>query len=238
MRRLLSSSLCSAARLRRRLAGRGARGGTLAGRDGRRRHEAAGVLHARAAAAGDVRVRLERARALGLRADRDVPRNGLTLGAMSEPQRKLAHDLLQDRTQPARLPDRDLDHGSRDHAPRHRGCAAAATPPGPGRTAWSAIRSSTSSRSSARRPRRAPGAGASKAITSRSTSRSSNGSLVASAPSFFGSNPAEVREGPKKGLRILAAEEDTARALLMALDEAAARQGRHQHGRARTTSRR
>jgi hypothetical protein len=46
-----------------------------------------------------------------------------------------------------------------------------------------------------------------------------NGSLVASAPSFFGSNPAEVREGPKKGLRILASEEDSARALLMALDE-------------------
>src|SRR5206468_7955843 len=26
-----------------------------------------------------------------------------------------------------------------------------------------------------------------------------NGTLVAAAPSFFGSNPAEVREGPKKG---------------------------------------
>src|SRR5262249_38874859 len=46
-----------------------------------------------------------------------------------------------------------------------------------------------------------------------------NGTLVASTPQFFGSNPAEVREGPKKGLRILAEEEDTARALLMALDE-------------------
>ena len=32
------------------------------------------------------------------------------------------------------------------------------------------------------------------------------------------SNPAEVREGPKKGLRILGAEEDAARALLTALD--------------------
>jgi hypothetical protein len=46
-----------------------------------------------------------------------------------------------------------------------------------------------------------------------------NGALVASSPSFFGSNPAEVREGPKKGLRILADQEDTARALLTALDE-------------------
>jgi hypothetical protein len=47
-----------------------------------------------------------------------------------------------------------------------------------------------------------------------------NGSLVASSPSFFGSNPAEVREGPKKGLRILGAEEDAARALLQSLDAA------------------
>ena len=45
-----------------------------------------------------------------------------------------------------------------------------------------------------------------------------NGTLVAGSPSFFGSNPAEVREGPKKGTRILAAEEDAGRALLMSLD--------------------
>ena len=46
-----------------------------------------------------------------------------------------------------------------------------------------------------------------------------NGSFVAASPSFFGSNPAEVREGPKKGTRILATQEDSARALLMALDD-------------------
>jgi uncharacterized protein DUF3500 len=45
-----------------------------------------------------------------------------------------------------------------------------------------------------------------------------NGTLVAGAPSFFGSNPAEVRDGPKKGLRILGVEEDAARALLQSLD--------------------
>ena len=45
-----------------------------------------------------------------------------------------------------------------------------------------------------------------------------NGTLVAGSPSFFGSNPAEVRAGPKKGLRILGAEEDLARALLASLD--------------------
>jgi hypothetical protein len=46
-----------------------------------------------------------------------------------------------------------------------------------------------------------------------------NGTLVASSPTFFGSNPAEVREGPKAGLRILGEQEDEARSLLMALNE-------------------
>jgi Protein of unknown function (DUF3500) len=47
----------------------------------------------------------------------------------------------------------------------------------------------------------------------------SNGTTVASSPTFFGTNPAEVREGPRKGLRLLADEEDSARALLAALNE-------------------
>ena len=46
-----------------------------------------------------------------------------------------------------------------------------------------------------------------------------NGTMIATAPSFFGSNPALVKEGPKKGLRILAAEEDLARSLVESLDE-------------------
>ena len=46
-----------------------------------------------------------------------------------------------------------------------------------------------------------------------------DGAMVATTPGFFGANPAEVREGPKQGLRALAAEEDLARALLRALDE-------------------
>jgi hypothetical protein len=41
---------------------------------------------------------------------------------------------------------------------------------------------------------------------------------VAGAPSFFGANPAEVREGPRKGLRTLGAEEDLGRAVIQALD--------------------
>jgi hypothetical protein len=42
---------------------------------------------------------------------------------------------------------------------------------------------------------------------------------VVDAPSFFGANPAEVRQGPRKGLRTLAAEDDVGFALLHALDE-------------------
>ncbi len=38
------------------------------------------------------------------------------------------------------------------------------------------------------------------------------------APSFMGSNPAEVPHGPKKGLRILQEEDDLARALVKSLD--------------------
>jgi len=44
-----------------------------------------------------------------------------------------------------------------------------------------------------------------------------NGRAV-DAPSFFGSNPAEVREGPRSGLRVLAAETDLARDLINSLD--------------------
>jgi hypothetical protein len=40
---------------------------------------------------------------------------------------------------------------------------------------------------------------------------------VASSPMFLGTNPAEVQDGEKKGLRVLADEEDAARALVMAL---------------------
>jgi hypothetical protein len=37
-------------------------------------------------------------------------------------------------------------------------------------------------------------------------------------PSFFGSNPGEVRTGPRAGMRVLAAEEDLGRALVKSLD--------------------
>ncbi len=43
------------------------------------------------------------------------------------------------------------------------------------------------------------------------------GQMIASTPAFLGANPAEVRQGPRQGLRALAAEEDLARELLAAL---------------------
>jgi len=44
-----------------------------------------------------------------------------------------------------------------------------------------------------------------------------DGAIVGSAPQFLGANPAEVRAGPLRGTRALAAEEDVARALLASL---------------------
>lgn len=45
-----------------------------------------------------------------------------------------------------------------------------------------------------------------------------NGQVV-DGPSFFGSNPAEVRQGPRKGLRTLAGEDDLGFEVIRALDE-------------------
>ncbi len=43
------------------------------------------------------------------------------------------------------------------------------------------------------------------------------GKKVSLTPSFFGTNPGEVRQGPLTGMRVLAAEEDLARALVSSL---------------------
>lgn len=40
------------------------------------------------------------------------------------------------------------------------------------------------------------------------------GREISSTPTFFGTNPAEVRQGPRAGLRVLATEEDLGRALI------------------------
>lgn len=47
-----------------------------------------------------------------------------------------------------------------------------------------------------------------------------DGKAVTGAPTFLGSHPFEIKEGPRKGLRILGAEDDLARQLLLSLSEA------------------
>ena len=43
------------------------------------------------------------------------------------------------------------------------------------------------------------------------------GQVLAATPAFFGSNPAEVKSGPRQGLRVLGAEEDLGRQFVTAL---------------------
>ena len=145
------------------------------------------------------------------------PRHGLILGKMTEPQRKLAHDLLRSGLSQkgyltaSSIMDLEIvlrgieDAGGGDAArgvrmernPVKYFFSIFGTPSPKGTWGW-----------------RVEGHHVSLNFTIL------DGTIVASAPSFFGSNPAEVKEGPKKGLRILASEEDTARALVMALDDA------------------
>ncbi len=46
-----------------------------------------------------------------------------------------------------------------------------------------------------------------------------HGNSIAGTPTFFGSNPGEVQSGPKKGLRILANEEDWGRQLIKSCNQ-------------------
>jgi len=45
------------------------------------------------------------------------------------------------------------------------------------------------------------------------------GEFTSVTPSFLGTNPAEVKDGPRKGLRVLAAEEDLGRQLIKSLND-------------------
>ena len=47
-----------------------------------------------------------------------------------------------------------------------------------------------------------------------------DGKVLGSTPAFFGANPAEVKNGPRKGLRTLPEADDRARELFASLDEA------------------
>jgi uncharacterized protein DUF3500 len=145
-------------------------------------------------------------------------RNGLTIKAMNESQRKLAHDLLKAGLSQrgyltaSQIMDLESTLGVIESAQR-----AAATTPGRGNPMvrdpekyFVSVFGTPSAKDTW--GWRVEGHHVSLQFTV------VNGTLVAGAPTFFGSNPAEVREGPKKGLRILGAEEDAARALVTALD--------------------
>ena len=168
------------------------------------------------AAEGRLPVRVCRAVALELHPDRGLSAQrpddqGDDRGAAPARARS-----AQGRPEPAGLSDGDGDHGSRNRARRPRAAGAGRRRPRRGRCAaipcgyFFSVFGTPSTKS----PWgwRVEGHHVSLHFTV------VNGTLVASSPSFFGSNPAEVREGPKKGLRILGDQEDAARALLTALD--------------------
>ncbi len=138
------------------------------------------------------------------------PRNGVPIRAMNEAQRALAQELLKTGlsqrgyTQATTIMNdlevilKALENGAASRDPEQYCFSIFGTPSAKGAWGWRVNGHHLSLHFNV-----------------------ANGSAVASSPSFFGSNPAEVRvEGPKKGLRVLGDREDSARALLAALDEA------------------
>ena len=139
------------------------------------------------------------------------PRNGLTIKEMSAPQRKLAHDLLKtglsQRGYLTATQIMDLErvlHAIESARPGPAGFVR-----DPERYFFSIFGTPSNTQTWAWR---VEGHHMSLHFTV------VGGRLVAGTPTFFGSNPAEVREGPSKGTRVLAREEDAARALLESLD--------------------
>ena len=146
--------------------------------------------------------------------DETFPRNGLPLKAMTEPQQRLAHELLksglsergyQTYTSIIALENilRGVEGGRGDG--RGRGMARDASayrftvfgqPSATGVWGW-----------------RVEGHHVSLHFLV------NKGTVAASTPSFAGSNPAEVQDGPDKGKRVLAMLEDSGRTLVMALDD-------------------
>jgi hypothetical protein len=135
-----------------------------------------------------------------------VPRKGLTLKAMTEPQRKLAMNLLRSGLSESGYAQAETIRGLEDvlvelggnptQRDRELYYVSIFGEPGP-KTTWGW---------------RYEGHHLSQNWTV------VNGTAMATTPQFFGANPAEVRQGTKKGLRALAAEEDLAFELLRSLD--------------------
>jgi len=144
------------------------------------------------------------------------PRNGLLLRDMNENQRKLVHDLLKSAlsqrgymTATAIL-DLESTLGDIERRDREAGRSAESMVRDPLKYYVSVFGTSSTKDTWGWR---VEGHHVSLHFTV------VKGNLIASSPTFFGSNPAEVREGPKKGLRILGDQEDAARSLLMALND-------------------
>jgi hypothetical protein len=135
------------------------------------------------------------------------PRKGLLLKDMTEPQRKLAHALLRSGlsqrgydtyTAIIQLENilRDIEKGGKfERNPEKYFFSIFGTPNPKGTWGWRVEGHHISLHYSV-----------------------VNGTALASTPSFAGTNPAEVRDGPEKGKRVLALQEDSARALVTALD--------------------
>jgi hypothetical protein len=135
-------------------------------------------------------------------------RNGLQIRTMTEPQRKLAHDLLKTGlsvrgydtyTKIMQLENilKAAEKGSgptRD--PEGYRFAVFGTPSAKGTWGWRVEFHHVSLRFDV-----------------------VNGTAISSTPSFAGANPAEVKDGPQKGQRTLGMLEDTGRALVTALDD-------------------
>jgi hypothetical protein len=136
------------------------------------------------------------------------PRKGVTLGMMTDQQKALARDLLKTglsqrgylTTEQIMELEKVLQviEGEKRRFPRDPGAYALAvfgTPGGTSPWGWRFVGHHISFHFTI-----------------------AGGKTVGNTPTFLGSNPAEVREGPQKGQRTLGAEEDAARALLDALD--------------------
>ena len=144
------------------------------------------------------------------------PRNGLLLRDMTEPQRKLAHDLLKSALSQrgyltaTAIMDLETTLGDLERRSRESGRGGEAFERQQLKYFFSIFGTPSTKESWGWR---VEGHHVSLHFTV------VNGTLVASSPTFFGSNPAEVREGPKTGLRILGDQEDEARTLLMSLND-------------------
>jgi hypothetical protein len=134
------------------------------------------------------------------------PRNGVQLREMTEPQQKLAHALLrsalsergyQTYTNIIQLESvlREIEKGGKfERDPGKYFFSVFGTPSATGTWGWRVEGHHVSLHF---------------AVV--------DGKAVANSPSFAGTNPAEVMDGPQKGTRVLALQEDAGRALVTAL---------------------